>query len=76
MRPLRRVLRSARFRRKPRGGPVGLDEAYDQCLSFRCAADLYRKRTSSPSFRFLGRKVCVGAVAMRLARQLCELVGG
>ena len=40
------VLHSARFRRKPRGGPVGLGEAYDQRLSFCCASDLCRKRTS------------------------------
>ena len=78
------VLHSARFRRKPRGGPVGLGEAHDQRLSFCCAVDLCRKRTTPPSFRFLGRKVYVGAVvvlvsAMRqgaaAARQLSELVG-
>jgi len=78
------VLHSARFRRKPRGSPGGLGEARDQRLSFCCAVDLCRKRTTPPSFRFLGRKVYVGAVvvlvaAMRqgatAARQLCELVG-
>jgi len=63
------VLHSARFRRKPRGGPAGLGEAYDQRLSFCCASDLCRKRMTPPSFRFFGRK---GATA---ARQLCELVG-
>jgi hypothetical protein len=79
------VLHSARFRRKPRGSPAGLGEAHDQRLSFCCAEDLCRKRTTPPSFRFLGRKVYVGAVvvlvsAMRqgattASRQLCELVG-
>ena len=78
------VLHSARFRRKPRGGPAGLGEDYDQRLSFCCAADLCRKRTTPPSFRFFGRKVYLGAVvvlvsAMRqgatAARQLCALVG-
>jgi len=78
------VLHSARFRRKPRGGPAGLGEAYDQRLSFCCASDRCRKRMTPPSFRFLGRKVYLGAVvvlvsAMRqgatAARQLCELVG-
>ena len=78
------VLHSARFRRKPRGGPVGLGEVYDQRLSFCCAVDLCRKRTTPPSFRFLGRKVYLGAVvvlvcAMRqgavAARQLSELFG-
>src|SRR3984893_16426162 len=78
------VLHSARFRRKPRGGPAGLGEAYDQRLSFCCASDLCRKRMTPPSFRFFGRKVYLGAVvvlvsAMRqgatAARQLCALVG-
>jgi hypothetical protein len=78
------VLHSARFRRKPRGGPAGLGEAYDQRLSFCCASDLCRKRMTPPSFRFFGRKVYLGAVvvlvsAMRqgaiAARQLCETVG-
>ena len=75
------VLHSARFRRQPRGGPSGLGEGYDQRLSFCCASDLCRKRLTPPSFRFLGRKVYLGAVvvlvsAMRqgatAARQLCE----
>jgi hypothetical protein len=78
------VLHSARFRRKPRGMPVGIDEDYDRRLSFCCAAELCRKRTTPPSFRFLGRKAYLGAVvvlvsAMRqgasAARQLCELFG-
>jgi len=58
------VLHSARFRRKPRGGPVGPDEAYDQRLSLCCAVDLCRKRTTPPSFRFLGRKAYLGAVVV------------
>jgi hypothetical protein len=78
------VLHSARFRRKPRGMPVGVDEDYDRRLSFCCAAELCRKRTTPPSFRFLGRKAYLGAVvvlvsAMRAgvtaARQLSELFG-
>jgi hypothetical protein len=53
-------------------------------LSFCCAVDLCRKRTTPPSFWFLGRKVYLGAVvvlvsAMRqgaaAARQLSELFG-
>jgi hypothetical protein len=79
------VLHSARFRRKPRGSPVGVDEAYDRRLSFCCAAELCRKRTTPASFRFLGRKVFVGAVVVLVSalrhgaatevRQLCDLVG-
>ena len=74
------VLHGARFRRKPRGGPAGLDDAYDQRLSFCCAMRECRKRATPPSLRFLGRKVylaCVvtlvsalqqGATAARLRR--------
>lgn len=78
------VLHSARFRRKPRGSPAGLGEAYEQRLSFCCAVELCRKRATPPSFRFLGRKAWLGVVvvlvcAMRqggaAARELSELVG-
>jgi hypothetical protein len=80
------VLHSARFRRKPRGGPVGLGEAHDQRLSFCCAVELCRKRMTPPSLRFLGRKVYLGAVVVLVStmrhgataarmRQLCALVG-
>jgi len=77
-------LHSARFRRKPRGGPAGLDAEHDRRLSFCCAADLCRKRLTPPSFRFLGRKVYLGAVAVLVAamrqgghaaRELSALVG-
>ncbi len=78
------VLHSARFRRKPRGAPAGLGAGFDQRLSFCCAADLCRKRRTPPSFRFLGRKVFLGAVAVLVsamrqgaaaARQLSEEFG-
>jgi hypothetical protein len=58
------VLHSARFRRKPRGSPAGVDEGYDQRLSFCCATDPCRKRTTPASFRFLGRKVFLGAMVV------------
>lgn len=80
------VLHSAQFRRKPRGGPAGLGEAYDQRLSFCCAVDGCRARATPPSLRFLGRKVYLGAVVVLAetmrqgptaarVRQLTELVG-
>jgi hypothetical protein len=78
------VLHSARFRRKPRGSPAGLGEAHEQRSSFCCAVELCRRRMTPPSFRFLGRKVYLGAVvvlvtAMRqgatAARELSELFG-
>ncbi len=78
------VLHSARFWRKPRGGPAGLGEDYGQRFSFCCARDLCRKRATPPSFRFLGRKVYLGAVVVLVAamergttaaRRLAALVG-
>jgi hypothetical protein len=78
------VLHSARFRRKPRGGPAGLGEDHARRFSFCCAEDLCRKRATPASFRFLGRKGYLGAVvvlvaAMRqgatAARRLSELFG-
>jgi hypothetical protein len=79
------VLHSARFRRKPRGSPAGLDEGYDLRLSFCCATDLCRKRRTPASFRFLGRKAFLGVVvvlvsalhhgAAKAMGELCELMG-
>jgi hypothetical protein len=57
-------LHSARYRRKPRGGPAGLGAGYEQRLSFCCAAEGCRKRTTPPSVRFLGRRVYLGAVVV------------
>ncbi len=59
-------LDSARYRRKPRGGPAGLSASYEQRLSFCCAAEGCRKRTTPPSVRFLGRKVYLGAVVVHV----------
>ena len=56
------VLHSARFRRKPRGRPAGLGEAYDQRCSFCCAAQACRRPTTPPSLRFLGRRVYLATV--------------
>jgi hypothetical protein len=57
-------LHSARYPRKPRGGPAGLGCSYEHRLSFCCAADGCRRRTTPPSVRFLGRKVYLGAVVV------------
>lgn len=56
------MLHSARFRRKPRGRPAGLDDADDQRRSFCCAVAGCRKRATPPSLRFLGRKVYLATV--------------
>lgn len=57
-------LHSACYRRKPRGAPLALGEGYDRRLSFCCAEDRCRRRTTPPSVRFLGRKVYLGAVVV------------
>ena len=80
------VLHSAKYRRKPRGACTALGSDHDYRLSFCCAADVCRRRTTPPSVRFLGRRVYLGAVvvlasallhgasAMRVTR-LQELIG-
>jgi hypothetical protein len=57
-------LHRACYPRKPRGGPHGLSAQYEQRLSYCCATDGCRKRTTPPSVRFLGRKVYLGAVVV------------
>ena len=55
-------LHSAVYPRKPRGGPAGLGSGYESRLSYCCAEQGCRRRTTPPSVRFLGRKVYLGAV--------------
>jgi hypothetical protein len=55
-------LHSAVYPRKPRGGPAGLGTGYETRLSYCCATEGCRRRTTPPSVRFLGRKVYLGAV--------------
>jgi hypothetical protein len=79
-------LHSARYPRKPRGVPEELQEDYSTRWSFCCARDGCRKRTTPSSFRFLSRRVYVGAVVVLVtalrhgatavrAAQLRSLVG-
>ncbi len=51
------VLHSARYPRKPRGGPVELGGEHRRRQSFCCAVQGCRKRVTPSSLRFLGRKV-------------------
>ncbi len=51
------VLHSARYPRKPRGGPAGLGAQFDKRLSFCCARAGCRCRTTPPSALFLDRRV-------------------
>lgn len=56
------VLHSARYPRKPRGIRSVLDASYRTRLSFCCATEGCRRRTTPPSVRFLGRKVYPGII--------------
>ena len=60
------VLHSARYARKPRGGPEGLGPEHALRLSFCCSVEGCRRRVTPPSLRFLGRKVFFGVVVLLL----------
>jgi hypothetical protein len=51
------VLHSARYPRKPRGGPAQLGPEFGRRDSFCCSVEGCRRRVTPPSLRFLGRKV-------------------
>jgi len=57
-------LHSARYPRKPRGLRAALDEHYERRLSFCCAQDGCRRRSTPASVRFLGRKVYLGVIVV------------
>ena len=57
-------LDSARYPRKPRGGPADLGTEYDWRLSFCCAEEGCRRRVTPPSVRYLGRRVYLGVVVV------------
>jgi hypothetical protein len=57
-------LDSARYPRKPRGGPSDLGAEYAWRLSFCCAEEGCRRRVTPPSVRFLGRRVYLGVVVL------------
>ena len=80
------VLHSARYPRKPRGAPRGLGSDHEKRLSFCCAEEGCRRRTTPSSVRFLGRRVYLGAivvlvsameggVSLKRAARLRELLG-
>lgn len=50
--------------RKPQAGATPLPDGYDKRLSFCCAREDCRKRTTPPSVRYLGRKVYLGVVVV------------
>jgi hypothetical protein len=60
------VLHSARYPRKPRGGPEELGPKLAMRLSFCCSVEGCRRRVTPPSLRFLGRKVYFGVLVLLL----------
>ncbi len=60
-------LHVANYPRKPRGIRSALDETYQYRLSFCCAREGCRRRTTPPSVRFLGRKVYLGVIVILVA---------
>ena len=60
------VLHSARYPRKPRGGPEELDGEHRLRQSFCCSVQGCRKRATPASLRFLGRKVFFGVWVLLL----------
>lgn len=69
------ILHRATYERKPRGGPEGLSRSHAMRLSFCCARDGCRRRTTPVSLRFLGRKVFFG-IAVLLGPVLTGAVRG
>lgn len=63
-------LHSARYPRKPRGGPGALPEEFSRRLSFCCAVDGCRGRVTPPSVCFLGRRVYLGGVVVLVSAML------
>ena len=61
------VLHSACYPRKPRGHRSALDASYAYRLSFCCATEGCRRRTTPPSVRFLGRKVYLGVLVVLIS---------
>ncbi|MGZ5445932.1 MAG: hypothetical protein ACXW5U_27105 [Thermoanaerobaculia bacterium] len=58
------VLHTARYRRKPRGGPDTLGPEMDVRFSFCCAREGCRRRVTPPSLRFLDRKVFFAVIVL------------
>ncbi len=56
------ALHRAHYSRKPRGIPGEIGAQHELRLSFCCAREGCRRRTTPPSLRFLGRRVYFSAV--------------
>ena len=67
------VLHSARYPRKPRGGPPELRQTYNSRLSFCCAQ--CRRRHTPMSVRYLGRRVYLATVVVLACAMLTGITG-
>ena len=63
-------LHRGNYNRKPRGGVAEIVEGWVKRLSFCCSQEGCRKRQTSPSVRFLGRKVYLGVVVVLVAAMM------
>lgn len=63
-------MHSARYPRKPRGGPPAMDEDFRKRFSFCCDQEGCRQRVTPPSVRFLSRRVYLGAVVVLVSAML------
>lgn len=61
------TLDAAHYDRKPRGGPLQLDQAHARRLSLCCRREGCRSRVLPPSVRFLGRRVYLSVVVVLAA---------
>lgn len=62
------TVHQANYFRKPRGGPEIPEDDFNLRFSFCCY--LCRKRLTPPSFRFLGRRIYLGAVFVLISAML------
>ncbi len=70
------VLHSARYPRKPRGVHRSvLGQCYERRLSFCCAREGCRRRTTPPSVRYLHRRVYLAAVVVLVTALAQGLTG-
>lgn len=65
--PCGAVLHRANYPRKPRGCPIEVRTDFESRLSF-CCSDC-RKRSTSMSVRFLGRRVYVGLIVVLMSQR-------
>ena len=67
-------LHRADYPRKPRGGLLELTgEVFSRRFSLCCGREGCRRRATTPSVRFLGRRVYLGVVVLLASVMMCAL---